>query len=219
MTSIGAYLDRVCHRLRANPAAVEDVREELRAHLGELIKEYQRAGVSRPEAIQIALQEFGEAQAIRGWLDQVHQGDPWWVLRLKGLGTGMLLGAMLATVLTLAAPLQPLMGRLWLESGGELGRAQATLNGLLVGGVAGLVCAGGRRFYAAWLLGSLAWLVEYLVYWVQSIAAGMPVPDGGLGMMNAVLLAPVVGGFFALAVGAGTAALLRVLGRLRPEVR
>ncbi len=98
-----------------------------------------------------------------------------------------------------------------LSAGGKLAPAQATLNGLLIGGIAGLVCAAGRRFYAAWLFGSLAWLTEYLVYWVQSIAQGVPVPDGGLGMMNAVLLAPVVGGFFALAVGAGTAAMLRLM--------
>jgi hypothetical protein len=33
------------------------------------------------------------------------------------------------------------------------------------------------------------------------------------------LLPPVVGGFFALAVGADTAAMLRLMGRLRPQVR
>ncbi len=219
MTGIGAYLDRVCYRLRADPAEAEEIREELRLHLAELIEDNQQDGLSRKEAIRAALDEFGDADALRDWLDQVHKGDPWWVLRLKGLGTGMLIGAMLATALTLLEPLAPLMGRLSLHSGGDLGRAQAAINGMLLGAVAGLICAGGRRFYAAWLLGSLTWLIEYLTYWVRTVTDGGALPDGGMAMMNAVLLAPVVGGVFALAIGAGTAAILSFVSRLRPEIR
>ncbi len=92
------------------------------------------------------------------------------------------------------------------------------LNGLLVGGLVGLMCAGGRWLHAACLIGALVWLGEYVVYSVVSLAHDGPVPDGRSGPMNGLLLAPVVGTLFGLTVGAGSAALLSLLVRRRPAL-
>jgi len=219
VTSVETYLDQACSRLRVNPAEADDIREELSSHLVGLIEGYRAEGMGRRQAIERACACFGTPGRLHDSLDRVHRGDPWWVSRLKGLGVGAFLGSALALLLPVGGHLEflgaPMTGFAVLDPA----RVHVLLNALLVGGVIGVFSAGGRSLFVGWMLGSLIWLTEYVVYWVMSVASGTILPDGGLGLMNSVLLAPVVGGMFGVAVGAGSAALVSLTSHARPEIR
>ncbi len=215
-TSLEAYLDHVCARLRVNPAEAEEIREELGCHLEDLIEMHAARGMGGAEATAAAISEFGDPGKLHYCLDRVYRGDGWWVLRLKGLGLGLVIGGVLGVVvpvgghLEFAASAFPLLGQI------DPLRAHVVINAMLAGGVIGLLSAGGRGLLAGWCVGSLLWLTEYVVHWVTSVAAGPA--GGGLGLMSSVLLAPLLGGAFGAAVGAGSAAMLSLAGRLRPEI-
>jgi len=219
MTSVEAYLDQACARLRVNPAEADDIREELSSHLAELIESYRAEGMGRREATERACACFGAAGKLHHSLDRVHRGDPWWVSRLKGLGVGAFLGGALALLLPVGGHLEFLVAPMAGFAALDPTRLHVVLNALLVGGVIGVFSAGGRSLFVGWMVGSLIWLTEYVVYWVMSVTSGTILPDGGLGLMNSVLLAPVVGGMFGVAVGAGSAALVSLTSGLRPEIR
>jgi hypothetical protein len=207
----------VCDELRVNPAEAEDIREELELHLEELIATYAAAGASRAEATERALRQFGDAARLQGCLDCVHRGDAWWVLRLKGLGIGLLLGALLGVLLPIGGHLEALLPMLPLPAHLDPSRAHFAFNGMLVGGLVGLLAAGGRAILAGWCAGSLVWLAEYVVHWVASVAGGAPEP--AVNLLNSVLLAPLLGGAFGAAVGAAVAAILSAARNIRPQIQ
>jgi len=215
--SVDAYLDSACARLAMNLAEVEDIREELRSHLCEMVEAYVAEGMDRRTATDHALSQFGDAQKLHRSLDRVHHGDPWWVWRLKGMVLGALLGAMIAVVLPVGGHLE-FAGRMLVPaSGWDPTRTQLLCNGLIAGGVIGAL-AGARGLFVGWVVGALAWLAEYVVYFMLAAGAS-PQPDGGLHLFNSVLLSPVVGGLFGAVVGAGCSAILSAASRLRPEIR
>ena len=217
MTSIEAYLDDSCAGLSVNPAEAEEIREELRCHLRELTESYIAEGMDRPLATERALAWFGDSQRLHDSLSLVHHGDPWWIWRLKG----MLLGALLGTVIALLLPIgghlefaiRPPMSAL-----GDPARTQAALNGLIAGGLIGLL-SGARGLFVGWATGSLIWMAEYVAYFLTSAATGMAPPDGGLRLFNSVLLSPVLGGLFGAVVGSVCSMLQSAASRLRPEIR
>jgi hypothetical protein len=199
-----------------NPAEADDLRQELRAHLEELVESYSAGGASRHEATDLALAWFGDAHRLHDYLDRVHQGDAWWIRRLKGLGLGMLIGGLLALLLPVGGHLEFVARLFGVPPGIDASRFHMLVNALIAGGVIGLFSAGSRSLLIGWSVGSLAWLVEYMAYWIGSVAAGS---GGDLSTMNSVLLAPLAGGAFGAAVGSGAAALLVLTSRARPEIR
>ena len=214
MTSIEAYLDDSCAGLSVNPAEAEEIREELRCHLRELTESYVAEGMDRRAATERALAWFGDPQRLHDSLDLVHHGDPWWIWRLKGMLLGALLGAVIALLLPLGGHLP-----LW-EPGppGDPSRIQLAVNGLIAGGLIGLL-SGARGLFVGWVTGSLIWMAEYVAYFLTSAATGMAPPDGGLRLFNSVLLSPVLGGLFGAVVGSVCSMLQSAASRLRPEIR
>jgi hypothetical protein len=195
-----------------NPAEAEDIRAELHVHLAELIEDFRCEGMSRREAVRAALQEFGDIEEIRGWLDRVHQGDPWWVLRLKGFALGAAIGTALGLLTTWAGGHSDFLTR-------HLPVLPGIVNSMLVGGAIGLAASGGRGASIGWALGSLVWLAQSLALWAGGIAAHGTPPEGPLALLSLVFLSPFLGGIFGLAVGLGTAAGLLWLSGARVEVR
>ena len=106
MTSIESYLDKSCARLWANPDEAEDVREELRGHLQDLIAEYVSQGLDRRTATDRALAQVGEARSLQSSFGRVHHGDPGWMWRLKGLAVGAVLGGVISLLLPLGGHLE-----------------------------------------------------------------------------------------------------------------
>jgi hypothetical protein len=157
--------------------------------------------------VRAALQEFGDIDEIRGWLDHVHQGDPWWVLRLKGLALGAAIGALLGLpICWLGGHIEFLSGHLPVFSDLAGSAAGFIANSMLVGGAIGLAASGGRGASMGWALGSLIWLAESVALWVGGVAGHATPPQGPLAFLSLVLLAPFLGGLFGLAVGLGAAA-------------
>jgi hypothetical protein len=216
---IEAYLDSCCARLPINPAEAEEIREELRCHLRELVESYVAEGMDRQTAGESALAWFGDARRLHDSLGLVHHGDPWWVWRLNGMLLGALLGAMVALLLPVgghiefvgrACPRPPL-------SGMGIPALQA-LNGLIAGALIGLL-SGRRGLFVGWVTGSLIWMGEYVAHFIISVATDMTPPDGGLHLFNSVILSPVLGGLFGAAVGGICTAVLTAASRLRPDIR
>lgn len=215
MSSVEGYLDRTCARLRVNPAEAEEIRNELRLHLEELIEAYSAGGIDRREATGLALSWFGDPRKLHHCLDLVHQGDAWWISRLKGLALGMLFGGLLGLIAAIGGHLESIARIFALPPVIEASRFALLVNALIVGGVIGLVSSGGRGLLVGWSIGALVWLAEYAVYWMMN-----PVPaDLSLNPLNSVLLAPLLGGIFGAAVGLGSAAALSFASPLRPEIR
>jgi hypothetical protein len=217
VTSIEAYLDACCARLAVNPAEAEDIREELRCHLRELTESYIAEGMDRPLATERALAWFGDSQRLHDSLDLVHHGDPWWSWRLKGMLLGALLGTVIALLLPVGGHLE-FAGRLPIPVLGDPERTQAALNGLLAGGLIGLLSRA-RGLFVGWVTGSLIWIAEYVAYFIISVASGITPPDGGLHLFNSVILSPVLGGLFGAVVGGVCSMFLSAASRLRPEIR
>ncbi|UCC67633.1 MAG: hypothetical protein JSV79_11010 [Armatimonadota bacterium] len=216
MTSIESYLDASCVRLAVNPAEAEDVREELRAHLHELVEEHVAEGMDRQAAAERALARFGDARALHDCLNRVHRGDVWWALRLKGLALGLLIGALFGVLAPIGGHLEFAARAFPLPADVDPSRAHIAINAMLAGGVIGLLSAGGRGLLAGWCVGSLLWLTEYVVHWIIGVASGAA--DAGPSVLSSVLLAPLLGGMFGAAVGAGTAAILSAAARVRPQI-
>lgn len=218
-SSVDAYLDRACARLRVNPAEADAIREELRSHLDELVGAYSAGGIDRREATDLALSWFGDPRKLRDCLDIVHQGEAWLARRLTGLALGAAIGALLALVLPIGGHLE-FVGRLFaIPSGLDLSRVQVLVNAMIAGGAIGLMSAGGQGLLVGWSVGSLVWLAEYVFYWVATSVAGSASADGGLGVFNSVLLAPLLGGLFGAAVGIATTIAMSATSRARPQIR
>lgn len=217
MTSLDAYLDSVCRHLRVNPAEAEDIREELSCHLEDLIYMHAAEGMDRRDAMAAALSEFGAASKLHDYLDRVHQGDAWWLLRLKGLGLGILIGALLGVLIPVGGHLEFLARAFPLPADIDPSRAHLVINAMLGGGVIGLLSVGGRGLLTGWCVGSLLWLAEYVVHWIAGVAGSAAEP--GPSMLNSVVLAPLLGGMFGAAVATGSAAILSVTSRIRPQIQ
>jgi len=217
VVSIEAYLDRVCGKLRVNPAEVEDIREELRSHLDAIIQERRQQGLTAAAAADFALASVGDPVKLHGCLDRVHGGDPWWVRRLKGFAFGMLMGGFLALLIPLGGHLEFAARLISLPAAVDPSRLPMLLNGLLAGGVIGLLAAGGGGVLVGWSAGAVLWLAEYVTYWMAQ-AAGGDVSSAG-NMLERVLLAPLLGGLFGAAVGAAASAVLAAASRFRPRVQ
>ncbi|WP_172195664.1 FtsW/RodA/SpoVE family cell cycle protein [Saccharibacillus qingshengii] len=71
-TSINAYLDRLCARIRAKELHPE-LRDEMRGHIEELIASKKDEGASPVEAAAWAMEQMGDADEIGGTLGQVHR--------------------------------------------------------------------------------------------------------------------------------------------------
>jgi hypothetical protein len=197
MASIDSYLDRACARLRANPAEVEDLRREIRAHLEDLIEQYCAEGMSRPEAAERAIAWLGKAEQIQTGLGAVFHGDPEWVRRLKGMAVGGLLGAVLPLLVPFA---------------GHATTADATL-GAASGVCIGLLSASRSRLVAGFAIGSLTWFAA-TVGSLAALAVSSTVPASSpLQLAHSVLFALVAGGAFGVLVAAGSALLLSLLSR------
>jgi len=217
VASVEAYLDRVCGKLRVDPAEAEDIREELRSHLDEIIRERLDRGLSEGAAARFALAAVGDPVKLRGCLDRVHRGDAWWMRRLKGFAFGMAMGGLLALLLPLGGHLEFAARFISLPPLVDPARLPMLLNGLLAGGAIGLLAAGGRGALVGWSAGALMWLAESTVYWMAQ-AAGGDVSSAG-NMLERVLLAPLPGGVFGAAVGAVSSAVLAAASRVRPRVQ
>ena len=219
MTNVDTYLDRVCGRLRVDPAQADDIRAELRSHLEEFIGTCRAKDMDEGEAAELAISSLGDAAKLHSCLDRVHQGDAWWVLRLKGLALGTGLGGLLALLMPVGGHAEFLSGLFWFAAGIDAGRAQVLVNALILGGLIGLLSAGGRALLVGWSMGSLVWLAEHVVYWIAGTVSNGFSPEQGLNVFHSVLLSPVVGGLFGAVVAMGTGALLSLTSRLRPEIR
>jgi hypothetical protein len=217
VTSTDSYLDGVCGRLEVNPAAADDIREELGSHLEELAQAYAAEGNDPREAAALAIAHFGDAGKLHDCLDRVHQGDAWWLLRLKGLGLGMLLGALLGAAIPVGGHLEVFARLLPLSDALGTPQGLILLNAILAGGLIGLLAAGGRGLLVGWSAGSLLWLGEYVVYWITGVASGAA--DPAANMLNSVLLAPLLGGTFGAAVGASSSVILSATSRIRPQIQ
>jgi len=217
VTSIDAYLNKCCARLPVNPAEAEDIREELRAHLREVIESCVAEGMDGQAAGQQAMARFGDARSLHNLLERVHHGDLWWVRRLKGMVLGALLGVMISLLLPVGGHLE-FAARLFLPAWGDHVRTQSAFNGLVAGGLIGLL-SGSRGLFVGWVGGSLLWMAEYVGYFIISTASNIVPTDGGLHLFNSVLLSPVVGGVFGAVVGGICTAVLTAASRLRPEIR
>jgi hypothetical protein len=217
VTSLDVYLDRACARLRVNPAEAEDIREELRSHLAELVRTHVAEGMDRRKATAAALSDFGDASKLHGRLDRVHQGDAWWVLRLKGFALGLLIGAVLGALVPVGGHLEFAVSVFPLPVSVDPLRAHILINAVFSGGLIGLLSVGGRGLLTGWCAGSLIWLSEYIFYWIAGVAGAAA--EGGSSTLNAVLLAPLLGGVFGAAVGAGSAAILSYTSRIRPQIQ
>lgn len=66
------YLQRVCRSLGGPRAMRDHVRQELREHLLDAAAEHRAAGLSEEAALEKALTEFGEPDAVRSELEATH---------------------------------------------------------------------------------------------------------------------------------------------------
>lgn len=198
MTGIEAYLDRICDRLRGNPAEIADIHREIRLHLEDLIAGYCAEGMSRPEAAERAIASLGKAEQLRMGLDLVHYGDRAWVRRVKGVGLGGLLGVILS-------PLPGLVGPRTVADG---------LLSLAFGVCIGLLSSFRTRLLTGFAIGSLTWSASrvgaLIAPFFTSSTSQLPV-----NAVQDVLAAVVIGGIFGTAIAVGTAVLLPLFSRHR----
>jgi hypothetical protein len=216
---IESYLDRICAELQLNPAEAAEIRTELRAHLQDLISAYSAGGIDFSEAADLALSWFGDPEKIYTRLDSVHRGEAWWLRRLKGLAVGMIVAGLLALIIPMTGPLAFLSKFFAIPFGLEATRLHLLLNGLGIGGIIGLSASGGRGLFVGWGIGSLVWLIEYLILWISTSFKGSGNPETLSALVTTVLLAPLLGGIYGAFIGLGSTRLLLFLSRLRPDIR
>lgn len=61
---IEAYIKQVIARLTCNEDEKDEIEDEMRDHLSLLVQEYSEEGYSRKEAVEKALQTFGQEKEI-----------------------------------------------------------------------------------------------------------------------------------------------------------
>lgn len=66
------YLQQVCRSMGGPRALREHVRQELREHLLDAASQHQVAGLSEAAAMERAMQEFGQPEAVRSELEATH---------------------------------------------------------------------------------------------------------------------------------------------------
>jgi len=64
MNRIDAYLNQLCWAMGGPFAEQQAVRDELRAHIEEQVREGQLAGVAEDEAVAVALRDLGHPEAL-----------------------------------------------------------------------------------------------------------------------------------------------------------
>ncbi len=85
MHNIESYLDRVCRGLGGSAGLRRHLREELREHILDAAARYRAEGASPEEALQRAIADFGEPQALREGLEGVYGRDLMGVLIEKAM--------------------------------------------------------------------------------------------------------------------------------------
>ncbi|MBI1830471.1 MAG: hypothetical protein HYR84_03360 [Planctomycetes bacterium] len=72
MEKLEQYLDQVCRTIGGPASLREHVRQELREHLLDAVAQHQADGISEDEAVDKALEEFGQADEVRSELEAAH---------------------------------------------------------------------------------------------------------------------------------------------------
>jgi hypothetical protein len=204
VSSVEAYLDQVCTRLRVHPAEADDIREELRAHLEERLHEAVTQGAGLVEAEERVLAAFGEAEVVRASLQSVHERAPWWLYRLLAGIAGALLGT--ASVLLLSLVQHAGVGALALPTPAE---------GAAAGAAAGMLCWPGRGIAVATITGALAWVSLSYLSRISGTRRSAALPLDWLCAFASVVFSPVAGALFGATVATATATLLSMSSRLR----
>jgi hypothetical protein len=218
VTDIEAYLDLACAGLKINPAQAQDIREELRAHLEDLMQS-RGVDLSDSKAVETALLEFGDPSKVAGVLGLIHRGELLWRKRLKGAIFGVFLGAILAFLAVgdnaISHPL-----RLLISPFGPSWEALIWFNCLAVAGLLGSLSILGKPLLFGWWFGIFCWLLEYGVLWSASIVLKRHLLSSELFSSPALfLLAPLLGGVYGLVISLGTLSLAALTARLRPDIR
>ena len=79
-----SYLALLCRLLRIAPQQREQVAEEFRTHMEDRLEELLAAGLSRDDAIQQAIGEFGDAAGLAAQLLKIQQGRRnRWIMRIS----------------------------------------------------------------------------------------------------------------------------------------
>lgn len=72
MNEIERFLDQACRSVSGSASLRRHLREELKEHLEEAVEGFVAAGMSKDEAVQRAIEEFGEPALVREGLEAVH---------------------------------------------------------------------------------------------------------------------------------------------------
>jgi hypothetical protein len=72
MDRLEQYVDRICRRLGGPRSMRAHVRQELKEHLQDAAAEHEGAGMSKEQALEKAIVEFGEVEEVRGELEGAH---------------------------------------------------------------------------------------------------------------------------------------------------
>lgn len=72
MNEIERFLNQACGSVGGTPSLRRHLREELRAHLMEMVQNHVAAGMAQEEAVRKALEEFGQPQEVRDGLEEVY---------------------------------------------------------------------------------------------------------------------------------------------------
>jgi len=73
MGTIRKHIDRLCMRMNESPAEVEDFREEMTSNLVSGVKEWMSRGYKESDALQKALELFGEPSHIESELSKLYR--------------------------------------------------------------------------------------------------------------------------------------------------
>lgn len=71
MEKVDKYINSIYRNLKVDSTELNDLKSEMRSHLGEAIKELKEEGYSEDESITIALEKFGDKVNLEGELTQV----------------------------------------------------------------------------------------------------------------------------------------------------
>src|SRR3954464_15949414 len=93
------YLSLLCRLLRIAPQQREQVAEEFRAHMDDRLDELLAKGLTRDDAIKLAIEEFGDAAGLAAQLLRIQQGRrKRWIMRIGTVSVAGLAAAGLLAV-------------------------------------------------------------------------------------------------------------------------
>ncbi len=72
MEKLEYYLDQICRSIGGPKSLRQHVRQELREHLLDAAAEHQRTGMSKEEALDRAMEDFGGPEEVRLGLEEAH---------------------------------------------------------------------------------------------------------------------------------------------------